>query len=201
MPVAGKTGTTTSNKDLWFVGYTPYYTCAVWGGYDDNKECNSDTKFRFRIWKGIMSRVHENLETKDFVMPSSVEQKSVCTISGYLANSSCPSVTEYFATDSFQIRVVRDIKTILKTIILKKMTASPMTQMVIILVTIPVLIPEIILAATLAAIPVVIPAATLVATPAATLVAIPVAVMLVAAMLAAAMPEVTHNNHFCLSQY
>ena len=100
MPVAGKTGTTTSNKDLWFVGYTPYYTCAVWGGYDDNKECNSDTKFRFRIWKGIMSRVHENLETKDFVMPSSVEQKSVCTISGYLANSSCPSVTEYFATDS-----------------------------------------------------------------------------------------------------
>ena len=100
MPVAGKTGTTTSNKDLWFVGYTPYYTCAVWGGYDDNKECNSDTKFRFRIWKGIMSRVHENLETKDFVMPSSVEQKSVCTITGYLATSSCPSVTEYFATDS-----------------------------------------------------------------------------------------------------
>ena len=100
MPVAGKTGTTTSNKDLWFVGYTPYYTCAVWGGYDDNKECNSDTKFRFRIWKGIMSRVHENLETKDFVMPSSVEKKSVCTISGYLATSSCPSVTEYFATDS-----------------------------------------------------------------------------------------------------
>ncbi len=99
MPVAGKTGTTTSNKDLWFVGYTPYYTCAVWGGYDDNKECNSDTKFRFRIWKGIMSRVHQNLETKDFVMPSSVEKASVCTITGYLATSSCPSVTEYFAKD------------------------------------------------------------------------------------------------------
>ena len=30
MPVAGKTGTTTSNKDLWFCGFTPYYTCAVW---------------------------------------------------------------------------------------------------------------------------------------------------------------------------
>ena len=37
MPVAGKTGTTTSNKDLWFCGFTPYYTCAVWGGYYDNK--------------------------------------------------------------------------------------------------------------------------------------------------------------------
>ena len=55
MPVAGKTGTTTSNKDLWFCGFTPYYTCAVWGGYDDNKECDYDTSFRFRLWKGIMS--------------------------------------------------------------------------------------------------------------------------------------------------
>ena len=45
MPVAGKTGTTTSNKDLWFCGFTPYYTCAVWGGYDDNKECDYDTSF------------------------------------------------------------------------------------------------------------------------------------------------------------
>ena len=61
MPVAGKTGTTTSNKDLWFCGFTPYYTCAVWGGYDDNKECSYDTNFRFRIWKSIMSRVHANL--------------------------------------------------------------------------------------------------------------------------------------------
>lgn len=207
MPVAGKTGTTTSNKDLWFVGYTPYYTCAVWGGYDDNKECNSDTKFRFRIWKGIMSRVHENLETKDFVMPSSVEQKSVCTISGYLANSSCPSVTEYFATDSLPHQSCPGHKNILKTMILKKMTVSPMTQIAIILVTIPVLIPEIILAAPLAAPLAAIPAAisaavmlvgvTLVVVIPAAIpvvvipVAIPVAVMLV----------VTHNNHFGLPQY
>ncbi len=70
MPVAGKTGTTTPNKDLWFCGFTPYYTCAVWGGYDDNKECNYDTNFRFRLWKGIMSSVHERLETKEFTMPS-----------------------------------------------------------------------------------------------------------------------------------
>ena len=100
MPVAGKTGTTTSNKDLWFCGYTPYYTCAVWGGYDDNKECNSDTSFRFRLWKGIMSRIHENLEEKDFKVPSSVERKSICTITGKLAGSGCPSITEYFAKDT-----------------------------------------------------------------------------------------------------
>lgn len=101
MPVAGKTGTTTSNNDLWFCGFTPYYTCAVWGGYDDNKECSYDTNFRFRIWKSIMSRVHANLETKEFTMPASVQQKTVCSISGLLAVSgNCPGITEYFATDT-----------------------------------------------------------------------------------------------------
>ena len=101
MPVAGKTGTTTSNNDLWFCGFTPYYTCAVWGGYDDNTECSYDTNFRFRIWKSIMSRVHANLETKEFTMPASVQQKTVCSISGLLAVSgNCPGITEYFATDT-----------------------------------------------------------------------------------------------------
>ena len=101
MPVAGKTGTTTSNVDLWFCGFTPYYTCAVWGGYDDNKPCNSDTNFRFRIWKSIMSRIHQNLEPKDFKMPSSVEKKTICSETGKLAVSgSCPAITEYFATDT-----------------------------------------------------------------------------------------------------
>ena len=100
MPVAGKTGTTTSNKDLWFCGFTPYYTCAVWGGYDDNKECDYDTSFRFRLWKGIMSRIHENLESKDFKVPTSVEKKSICTITGKLATNGCPSITEYFAKDT-----------------------------------------------------------------------------------------------------
>ena len=103
MPVAGKTGTTTSNKDLWFCGFTPYYTCAVWGGYDDNKECNTDTNFRFRLWRGIMSRIHANLETREFTLPSTVEQKSVCSISGLLAVAgSCPSITELFATDMLE---------------------------------------------------------------------------------------------------
>lgn len=43
MPVAGKTGTTTGNKDLWFVGYTPYFTAGIWGGYDQNKIQTSTT--------------------------------------------------------------------------------------------------------------------------------------------------------------
>lgn len=100
MPVAGKTGTTDENKDLWFCGFTPYYTCAVWGGYDDNKPNNYDTNFRFRIWRGIMNRVHANLEYKDFEMPNTVERKTVCTRTGKLAAPGCPTITEYFAKDT-----------------------------------------------------------------------------------------------------
>lgn len=100
MPVAGKTGTTDDNKDLWFCGFTPYYTCAVWGGYDDNKVNSYDTNFRFRIWRGIMSRIHANLEHKDFEMPNSIEKKTVCTKTGKLAAPGCPSITEYFAKDT-----------------------------------------------------------------------------------------------------
>ena len=101
MPVAGKTGTADNDKDIWFCGYTPYYTCAVWGGYDDPKSMtNIDTTFRFRIWKSIMSRIHAGLETKQFEMPTSVEQKTICTASGMLARPGCPSRTEYFATDN-----------------------------------------------------------------------------------------------------
>lgn len=101
MPVAGKTGTADNDKDIWFCGFTPYYTCAVWGGYDDPKSMtNIDTTFRFRIWKSIMSRIHAGLETKQFEMPTSVEQKTICTGSGMLARPGCPSRTEYFATDN-----------------------------------------------------------------------------------------------------
>ena len=42
MTVAGKTGTTDAYNDLWFVGYTPYYTCAVWSGYDNNEKLPED---------------------------------------------------------------------------------------------------------------------------------------------------------------
>ena len=47
-----------------------------------------------------MSRIHANMERKEFTMPPSVEQKTVCSISGMLAiPGSCPGITEYFATD------------------------------------------------------------------------------------------------------
>lgn len=98
MPVSGKTGTTSDNIDIWFSAYTPYYTCSVWAGYDDNKELNNTT-FHLTIWRNIMQRIHENLETKDFTIPSTVKKQSVCSITGMLPTSKCPTTTEYAATD------------------------------------------------------------------------------------------------------
>lgn len=66
MPVAGKTGTTTANYDRWFCGYTPYYTCAVWTGYDTPEYMSFSGNPATQIWQKVMSAVHEGLEYKDF---------------------------------------------------------------------------------------------------------------------------------------
>ncbi|MDE6313951.1 MAG: PBP1A family penicillin-binding protein [Lachnospiraceae bacterium] len=86
--IAGKTGTTSSNKDVWFAGYTPYYTATVWAGYDNNLSLEGDEKnFHKRIWKNIMSRVHEGLEEKEFEKPEGIVTATVCKKSGKLARS------------------------------------------------------------------------------------------------------------------
>ena len=68
MPVAGKTGTTTSNCDRWFVGYTPYYTCAVWTGYDTPAYMSFNGNPAVTIWHEIMEMIHTDLPYKDFNM-------------------------------------------------------------------------------------------------------------------------------------
>lgn len=102
MPVAGKTGTTDNYKNLWFAGYTPYYTCAVWAGYDDNTVLPSGTARTYQqtLWRTIMQRIHNDLPSKEFEMPSTVEKTSICTKTGLLATYSCRSVTEYFDTET-----------------------------------------------------------------------------------------------------
>lgn len=66
MPVAGKTGTTTSNRDRWFCGYTPYYTCAVWTGYDTPERMSFSGNPATQIWQKVMSAVHSDLPRKEF---------------------------------------------------------------------------------------------------------------------------------------
>jgi len=86
MPIAGKTGTTTKNRDVLFAGFTPYYTCTVWCGYDDNSpQEGALTANPKTLWKNIMGRLHENLEYKEFTRPEGIVTADVCKKSGKLA--------------------------------------------------------------------------------------------------------------------
>ena len=108
MAQAGKSGTTTSNRDALFAGYTPYYTCVVWGGYDDNSKQmgGTGTSYPKNLWRSVMKRVHENLESKDFEKPKGITQATVCSKSGLLPKDGvCENdprgslkYTEYFAS-------------------------------------------------------------------------------------------------------
>ncbi len=102
MAIAGKTGTTTSNVDVWFSGFTPYYTCCTWSGYDNNVHMNGsgETNTAKILWKAIMSRVHEGKEYKSFTMPEGITTATVCKRTGGLATDTCradgSAITEYF---------------------------------------------------------------------------------------------------------
>lgn len=83
MALAGKSGTTTKNKDALFAGFSPYYSLVVWGGFDDNTEQDgSTTSYPKLIWRSVMSRIHEGLEYKEFKMPSGIITADVCKKSG-----------------------------------------------------------------------------------------------------------------------
>ena len=107
MPIAGKSGTTTNDRDTVFAGYTPYYTCAVWGGYDDNTP-QKETQYSKAIFRGIMQRINEGLPVRDFDKPSGITELAVCRKSGKLPlDDICEAdvrgsqiYTEYFDEDT-----------------------------------------------------------------------------------------------------
>ena len=83
MAQAGKSGTTTDNRDAVWAGFTPYYTCCVWGGYDDNaKQAGTQTSYPKRIWKAVMKRIHADLPYADFEKPDNIIEMAVCSESG-----------------------------------------------------------------------------------------------------------------------
>ncbi len=90
MNVAGKTGTTTARRDLYFAGYTPYYTAAVWSGYDTPERMSSSLQTSTVIWQKVMSSIHEGLENKSFPEPSAgLVTMSVCADSGLRPTDAC----------------------------------------------------------------------------------------------------------------
>lgn len=93
MSIAGKTGTTSNNYDRYFVGYTPYYSAAVWVGYSEsNEKIVASSNPAAKVWKLIMEQIHENLENKSFFeRPSGITTVTVCAESGLLPGELCGS--------------------------------------------------------------------------------------------------------------
>ncbi len=89
--VFGKTGTSESNRDVYFTGGTAYYAAASWFGYDNNQVMiRTQTGYAKSLWNKAMKVLHQNLPIKDFVMPEAVEQWQYCTDTGHLATEACP---------------------------------------------------------------------------------------------------------------
>lgn len=88
--VFGKTGTTDSNCDAWFVGGTPYAVAAVWSGYPTLSELPS-TRDPLSLWKAIMTRCLENKDSSNwsFALDSSVISAEYCKETGLLASDKC----------------------------------------------------------------------------------------------------------------
>ena len=77
MHIAGKTGTTNSQKEAWFVGYTPYYVCSVFIGRDDHKPLPFYSTTAASLWKSIMQPLHEDLDDKEFEEPTGIKKEYV----------------------------------------------------------------------------------------------------------------------------
>jgi penicillin-binding protein 1A len=96
MPMAGKTGTTQNWLDAWAVGYSPYYTTAIWFGFD--KPGNTlgvdltGASLAGPVWGEFMQEIHQGLPFRDFVRPSTgIIDVTVCRLSGLLPTQNCRS--------------------------------------------------------------------------------------------------------------
>ncbi len=99
-PAAGKTGTSQSYTDAWFVGYTPQFVAGCWLGFDDARikfggGYGQGGKAAAPIWGRFMKKLYSDddfdFPVEYFLMPEDVEELEICTITGMIANSSCPS--------------------------------------------------------------------------------------------------------------
>ena len=90
--VAGKTGTTTDNKDRWFAGYTPYYVGVCWIGFDSADGLpNLSPNPAVQVWSTVMNRLHEDKEPKSFKHSSKFVQAEYCVDSGMAPTEICRS--------------------------------------------------------------------------------------------------------------
>ncbi|MBR0447572.1 MAG: transglycosylase domain-containing protein [Clostridia bacterium] len=89
--VYGKTGTSESEKDVYFSGATPYYCASSWFGYDNNDELSKfQTGYAKSLWSKAMKVLHENKQIKKFEKPDEgIETLKYCLTTGQLATDKC----------------------------------------------------------------------------------------------------------------
>jgi penicillin-binding protein 1A len=96
-PAAGKTGTTDSNYDAWFVGFTRQYVCGVWVGFDEKRPMGQwmeGSHAALPIWAEIMKGLHADLPPEPFAIPEGVVKVAVCRQSGLLSTRYCRSTVQ-----------------------------------------------------------------------------------------------------------
>lgn len=102
-PAAGKTGTTQDYTDAWFVGFTPQLVAGCWLGFDDPRikfggSYGQGGRAAAPIWGRFMKYVYDDpqttMELKYFEMPPDVMEANICTVTGLLANETCPSYND-----------------------------------------------------------------------------------------------------------
>ena len=89
---AGKTGTTTSKRDVWFCGLTPYYVGATWFGYDQSYNLDGISgNTALSLWTAVMRRIHSDLPSADFDMgdDSNFVEAAYCVDSGLAPTDAC----------------------------------------------------------------------------------------------------------------
>ncbi|MCR2804885.1 transglycosylase domain-containing protein [Paenibacillus soyae] len=106
IPVAGKTGSTQSYGDVWFMGFTPDVTLGVWAGYEEqiNSLSNNGRTRARSIWTLIMNKLTEEkpelFVTDAFAKPDGIVKATVSSASGLvptqLTKSAGMLVTDYF---------------------------------------------------------------------------------------------------------
>ncbi len=92
MDVAGKTGTTQSDCDQYFAGYTGYYTAAVWTGFKYSEPIilsGNSTSPATRLWKKVMLQIHQGKETIPLYDADAMVKVTICLDSGKLATEEC----------------------------------------------------------------------------------------------------------------
>ena len=90
--VYGKTGTTASNRDRWFCGYTNYYTAAVWFGFDSPEAINlvnRGTNPAAILFSKVLSQVHEGLDKVQLINWNKFTSVNMCLDSGKVATEAC----------------------------------------------------------------------------------------------------------------